>query len=54
MKVCVDGIVHEIDAADIIEPVVEEIPVEPTFEERLDAIEAALLEKILKEAASDV
>lgn len=39
------------------EPVITDEPevvIEPTIEERLEAVEAALLEQILKEAANNV
>lgn len=44
MKVCIDGIIQEVEPEEIvIEPTIE-----PTIEERLEAVEAALLEQLLR------
>ena len=51
MKVCIDGIIQEMAAPD--EPIEVEAAT-PTVEERLEAIEAALLEQLLRGLDSDV
>lgn len=43
MKVCIDGVIKEIeDTTEVVTP-----ETEPTLEERLAAVEAALLEQML-------
>ena len=44
MKVCIDGVIQEVEP-DYIEV---EFKPEPTIEERLEAVEAALLEQLLR------
>lgn len=49
MKVCINGVIQEVEAEDIE----IEVKPEPTLEERLEAVEAALLEQLLR-GLSDV
>ena len=44
MKVCIDGVIQEVEPNDI-EP---DVITTPTLEERLEAVEAALLEQMLR------